>query len=468
MDVRNKSVFELSKVLEFENDRRLYRYIIPKTEIPLWPMVRVSAMNFWGLSRKEYEYFIPKPVYQHEHLDEELTVRNPYNSQSKSILYSFFRNYTMMRDKNGRIYEDKFFGFLNEFKEDSTVLIQFDYEDNFDFKCDYPDWKSSHAMDMEVQKKADGEIDGRGIREFIDFLKQNAPYKMPRDLCRIITKLAYNIEKEMTTYIAEYEKYLEIIKPKIAIVYWAHYLEIRSVAFIQACRKRGILTAEIQPALYNKNIFGCNFGDYIIHNERCKRLFPDYILTRGVYWNKYIKSPSIPYVIGTPYLDNIHAVSNKNILFTVGAEFDQYENFLDSISFSDCDFKIYFRLHPGRVTKEILAKFSKFEKYSNFEFANDKSFTHYLSFCNFVISDGGTVIYEALSVGRIVFALDTNQFKKNGPHEFNDVHVFSDADTFLKLWELHKNDMPIRHTEIYELDWKEKYAQFMKVAGVID
>ncbi|MDE7331770.1 MAG: hypothetical protein K2O16_05935 [Lachnospiraceae bacterium] len=461
-------MFELSKVLEFENDSRLYEFTIPKTEIPLWLMVRITAMNSWGWSKEEYEYFLPKSIYKHEHLDEELTVRNPYNSKNKNILYAFFRNYTMMRDKDGRVYEDKFFSFLEEFKEDSTVLVQFDYADDFDFKCDYPDWKSCYAIDMEVQKRADGEIDETGIREFVDFLKLYAPYEMDRTLCRKITKHVYYLEQQISAYIAEYEKYLRIIKPKIAVVYWAHYLETRSVALIQACRKLGIVTAEIQPAMYNKNIFGCNFGNYIINNERCKRLFPDYILTRGVYWNKYIKSPATPYVIGTPYLDNICNISDKNILFTVGEEFDQYENFLNDILTSDHDFKIYFRFHPGRVTQEILTKFSKFKKHSNFEFANEHSFTHYLNFCKYLISDGGTVIYEALTVGRTVFAFDTKAFRKNGPSDFNDVYVFSDANAFLKLWELHKDDVPIRHTEIYELNWKEKYAEFMKMVGAID
>lgn len=461
-------MFELSKVLEFENDRRLYEFTIPKTEIPLWPMIRITVMNFWGLNRKQYEYFAPKSIYQHEHLDEELTVRNPYNSNHKDILYAFFRNYTMMRDQTGRIYEDKFFGFLDEFKEDSTTLVQFDYEDEFDFKCDYPDWKSCYAIDMEAQKRDDGKIDEKRIREFIDFLKQNSPYEVTRELCRIIMKTVYNIEKEMIAYIAEYEKYLEIVKPKITIVYWAHYLEMRSVALIQACRKKGIITAEIQPAMYTPNIFGCNFGDYLISDNKCKMLFPDYILTRGEYWNKYIKSPAIPYVIGTPYLDGICNISNKNILFTAGQEFDQYEIFLDSIFMSDCDFKIYLRLHPGHITKEILSRFSKYKKFSNFEFANENSITHYLNFCNFVISDGGTVIYESLAVGKTVFAYGTNEFNKIDTYEFKDVHAFSDADTFLKLWKLHKNDIAIRHTEIYELDWKKRYSQFMKMVGVLD
>lgn len=87
--------------------------------------------------------------------------------------------------------------------------------------------------------------------------------------------------------------------------------------------------------------------------------------------------------------------------------------------------------------------------------------------CRYVIQDGSTVAFEALYTGRIVFSFSS----WNGDGiSIEDVrpllHLFQSANDFLSLWSRRIEFKTESRNEIFSLNYKENYVQFLKECGV--
>lgn len=451
-------------ILEFEEDCRLLEYVIPEVDVPIWPFVRTEILINMEKDCGWRDCFALKACFSHEKIYEEMTIRNPYNSEQRDIVYAFFQNNFMDKDKDGKVFEDRYYSYMQFCEEKSTTLIKFVFETEFGFKSDCPDWKSDYAITLEAERNKKGTVDAEGIRAFVNFIAEKFPYKFRRDQYRKIMRHACWVEEQLMPMIKACERYLDIVRPKLVVVFWAHGMVMPNVAMILACKRKNIVTAEIQGVMFADYVLPCNWGNMIMKNEKCKKLFPDYVLTLGEYWNKILKSPSKRYVVGNAKLAGIEEnPDNNNILIATGDDLDKYEKFIEDLfKIENMEFTIYFRIYPPLA--HMKKCFDKFKKFDNFHMANDSTLAYYIKQCGYVITEGeGSVLYEALAFGRGVFALGSGD-------ELNvtvkDVYRIRNAAEFLTLWEKRETIERVKHVEYYDMNWKENYTNFLNMVGI--
>jgi Capsule polysaccharide biosynthesis protein. len=242
---------------------------------------------------------------------------------------------------------------------------------------------------------------------------------------------------------------------------------VSAVGLTLACKDLKIPTAEIQHASVAKTSLAHYWGDEIMRNRNCKRLFPDYFLTFGKYWNDYIHLPSKKVVVGTHRKYNIEIQNkniNENVLICLSINCRQYINVVEYIvANTGLETKIYLRFHPLGNTENNKLIFKKYNQNDRFEFANDKNLEYYFENCKYMISSGSTVIYEALTCGKIVFVPKDQIYNYCGMDTVKDkIYSFETIQQFKKLWDK-RATFPMKvYNDFYEMDYERLYTEFIK------
>lgn len=144
-----------------------------------------------------------------------------------------------------------------------------------------------------------------------------------------------------------YEEILSRVGPRLVILVGSYGNE----DLIEACRRSGIASVELQHGAMNRFHMGYSFS-----GERRKRCFPDYLFSFGDYWSSVVDLP-IPeervYPVGYPYLEDEmrrfeNVTTRKQILFisqwTVGDGLSRLA--LDLRQKLGSDWAIVYKLHP--------------------------------------------------------------------------------------------------------------------------
>ena len=476
MTEQNKE-YILKEIYKFESDENLLKYTFSDVEISYWMYIRQRIIRKTEDDNLNITETVQKKPYIEQHRIEENIRRNPFFSASRDILFAFFDNAVFSKNEEGVIAEQRMYPYMELFRENTTVLVSYQYEDKFEFQCSYPHWRSDRFLMkcigrrlQTVQKKKKGKKSTKNIKRFIQYLEDKYPYQIDFQTKKQIFEELKFIMEFQPVAVKVFEKYLSIVKPKIVIINCASYFPYWEIAMTIACKKRNIITAEIQHGMIGKWSEAYHCGNAIKKNEFCKLIYPDYYLTRGAYWNQMIDIPTTTYVIGNAKLSDVKkTVNSNNILFVAETEIDFYIDILDYIlEHIEKDIILYFRLHPYRYNEEVLYKFRKYDGYDNFVLANDRELGYYLNQCRFVISSYSMVTYEALSVGRIVLFLKENGYKKIYEEVQNMVYDFSDGREFMELWNRKEELEAVVYSSIFENDWEKRYRGFLKKVGVLE
>ncbi len=456
----------LEIVYSFENNEELLSFVFPETGIPMWMHIRLSV-----ISRAVFRYGFSNPmsihgeVYNHPHKLYELIVKNPFFSKEKSIVYAFFNNALWEKDSFGNVGELRFLPFFMFESSKSTTLVDFVEKNKFGLHCDYPNWKSTYSFSkLSAEMARYSEFDTTNEKSFVKYLMSEFPVKMNEVLWRDTLKELLEVKKLFSTYVSLYKEYLSVVRPKIVFVDHASYTNItKNCAMTVACKENSIPAVEFQHGIIPKNYYVYNYGTQITESMNCRRLLPDYLLTKGEYWNSVSNSPVKKYVVGSPNVGNIKNKKRNNcILFAADDEYDGYIEFLDDLfDKNDLNLMIYFRFHPEEHDEAIKRRFFKYLKTGKFCLANDNHLSYYMELCDSVIVDGSTVGYEALASGHFVFALKNKLFERNGIDDPNLVYSFSSASDFLSMWEKSSSTKLKVHNEYNESNWEERYKAFL-------
>lgn len=463
------------QMYEFENNHQLYKFCFEDTQLPMWLFVRffviesVTYNTVYSAEKriskgKVKEKEIPKKILQ------KYVTRNPYLTRKKDIVFAFWEFRDLKQHDDGMVYEDFIMPFLQMFPHITTTVMEGRIRNRFELDCTHPNWKMADIFtDIIKYKKVDVSAeDQKQIRGFINFLESNCPLHIESSLKKeIFTRLSY-FAQYSKLMIKMCELYLQIVKPKIVIIFCASYPSILNTPMIIACKNKKVVTAELQHGWageYNSNTHICNC---IIENKECNRMMPDYFLTFGKYWNSQVRVTSKCNVIGyaKTVIEDV-VPDNKKILFCAGLHFETYMEFLDELMPKlDVDTEIYFRFHPTSSSQKQKNLFKKYLKYPNFLEADEKDLSDYMKECRYVIVDGSTIAYEALFMGRIVFALESELSIKLGYRDLPDIHLFQDVSDFMELWNGRYKLKPVYHKEFFDLNYKENYIKFLKKCGV--
>ncbi len=464
---------------DFENNSKLYDFRFKDTGIPMWMYIRANYINrivdrevykqyqhIWNKDRRD-EIVLKKSLL------EKYITKNPFLTCKKDILFAFWSYSELRQHDGGFVYEDFIMPFLKVFPKNTSTLMTGSIVNKYEKNCLHPNWKMDDIfMDMLrvtgclKRKKDICDEDRKNIHGLINFLNRNCPLQIYED---IIKEIGYSLE-HISCYSKQMIKicqsYLSILNPKVVIICCASYPSLLRTSMILACRNRKIKTAELQHGLNSKYHVNYQFCDYILNNTECRKMLPDYYLTFGKYWNNIIKVPYKCYVIGYAKTLLKELIPNNNkILFCADIDFDRYIDFLDKI-IQKLDIEIYFRFHPRYSSKQQRDKFKKYFNYSNFFEADEKDLSFYMKDCRYVIADGSTVCYEALSMGRIVFSFESKSSIKMGVNKLSDVHLITNANDFMVLWNERDKLQSRCHDEFFNLNYKENYIKFLKKCGV--
>ena len=467
------------QMYEFENNSQLYNFRFKDSGIPMWMYIRSLFI------RDVIDQTLYTQITQIEHIKantkfirksfmSKYITKNPFFSQRKDILFAFWGYSELKKYDNGMVYEALIMPFLQMFSDKTSVLMHGNISNEYELNCSYPEWKMDDIfIDIlncihNIKKQNISNEDKKNIKDLVKFLDNSCPIKMnnciKKKICSMLEDFAHN-NKFMVRIC---ELYLQVAKPKVVVICCGSYPGLLRTSLILACKNKSIVTAELQHGLSARCHANYQYGNYILNNYECSRILPDYYLTFGEYWHNHVNIPQKCKVVGyaKPIVKDSVPV-NQKILFCADLDFDRYLHFIDKIiSHLDKSTEIYFRLHPIYSTKKQKEQFKKYLKYPNFFFANDKDLSFYMKECRYVIIDGSTVCYEALFMGRIVFAFESRQNTKVGINKLPYVHLFNSSDDFLKLW--NKRDMFISeyHDEFFNLEYKKNYIEFVKECGV--
>ena len=468
------------QMYEFENNSRLYNFRFKDTGIPMWVYIRsyfirnIINKRSWHQSKnvwkaKENSTYIKKSFIR------KYVTKNPFFTSKKDIIFAFWGYSELRQHDGGQVFEDFIMPYLQTFSDNTTTLMDGKIRNKYELDCTHPEWKMDDVF-LDILKyiryiKKTCEIsieDRKNIKDLITFLNQNCPLQIDNILKR---EIIYNLEffaKNSKQMINIFEIYLQKVNPKVVIVCCASYPDILRTSMILACKNKKVVTAELQHGVVSTYHENYHYGNNIINNKECSKILPDYFLTFGEYWNREVRIPSKCNVVGyakTVIVDKVP--SDNNILFCAGANFDAYMEFLNGLMPElHSETKIYFRLHPIFSTKEQRNRFKKFLKYPNFFTADEKDLSFYMKDCRYVIVDGSTVCYEALFMGRIVFAFESDASIQVGISKLPFVYLFNNSDNFIKLWNKRDKMKSEYHSEFFDINYKENYIKFLRKCGV--
>ncbi len=147
-----------------------------------------------------------------------------------------------------------------------------------------------------------------------------------------------------------YRRILQRQQPKVVFL----VVSYRNESLIHACRKLSIPTVEIQHGTMSPYHVG-----YSYPSPASKRLFPDYFLTFGRYWEETVDLPidrSNILTVGYPYLDaTLLSLADRpkhdRIVFvsqgTIGRALSEFA--VELYEMIPSEYEIVYKLHPGEV-----------------------------------------------------------------------------------------------------------------------
>lgn len=450
------------KIHMFEDKKELLKYRLEYQNVPMWPLVRVAVM-IACIDQPEglhSEYSVDAA---HRHWIQELTIRNPFLTFPKKVIFAGFSNRHMTCQRKNPAYDERTMPYL-EMSPRAGMLISIAEEK--EFKYAYQNWKSDYAIHLlaaggkEVNKQ-----DAVTARQLIQYLKKEFPLRIPEAQYKTIFDTLMGYSRLLERYVKVWGLYLRIVKPRLVIQCEGSYLGLSQVALKLACNERHIPTAEIQHAAECVNSHAHYWGNQIVDSADCKKIFPDYFLTYGAYWNKEVNLPCKKVVIGTHRKYDANTDKrNHNILVCLVTHYRKYVDLLTYlISDSLPQSKIYIRLHPLENAEENRAVFQQLLESGKVEFANGRTLEYYLGKCTYVVSCASTVVYEALTCGNIVFVPKDKMFDSYHMESIADrIYAFQTLEEFKTIWS-RRTDIEMKaYDDFYNRNYQKLYQAFLR------
>ena len=310
--------------------------------------------------------------------------------------------------------------------------------------------------------------DVQTIIQLLNFLENSYISDISETKLLEIKSRLHFFAKRIDYEIKQYKKIFEKIKPKIIFFDSPSYDGNNHI--INLAKHMGITTCELQHGFVNKNHMAYNYSEKIILNGEFLNIFPEFFLTFGEYWANEIRTVSKIITLGSPKIqgyrkeDKEHLQSKKKIVFMI----DQINkenifsliDFLSGEGFLECKYELILRPHPGDL--EFFEEYRCFALKYNILFESEISINECLSKADAIVSEGSTVIYEALAYGVVPFVRKTllalfMEFNENDVVYYETDQEFVSKLNNIDLFSQSKIDAD----KYFDPNWKQNYQNFI-------
>lgn len=458
----NELTSKFDKFFEFENNDKLLDFTLEYRNIPIWPLVR-NQVIIHGILPEDYlnKHTMDIKGKSVKYI-KKMTVRNPFFSTHKDIVYVGFPCDNFCSYENGKVYDERVKAYVDLFRSSCMIVSGTNFDET---ECGYKNWKLDYALiEFSQNRKCKSEKDALVLKKFMKFLEAECPAKISSALKNIIFNVISSYSLYLQNYVEAWKIYLQIVKPRLVVEYCGCFMGLSTVAMNIACADKKIPTADIQVCYIGKNMHSYNCGSAITQSKICKIMYPDYVLTWGRYYQNVINSPCQFVTIGTHRRYKFVKERNKNVLICLT---DKYEDYLEHMDYImnqiDRDAKVYLRLHPKYNTANNRNLYRKYEKDNRFFFANDKELEYYLNKCTYVFCTSSTVIFESLACGKIVLTPRDDYYEFYNLENIEDrIHVFDTVEQFEELWEM-RESIPMKvYNDFFDMNYKKLFKKFVK------
>jgi len=138
MEELKRAVYE--KIYSFEHNSELLQFKLEYRNVPMWPLIRTSVIQ--KAIDKENGINVNQRISVKRNKLVELTIRNPFLSLSKDVLYLGFEDRGMSSHEDGLVYDERIMPYM-QLNRKSCMLIS---HPNLDVKYAYNNWKSDYAI----------------------------------------------------------------------------------------------------------------------------------------------------------------------------------------------------------------------------------------------------------------------------------------------------------------------------------
>ncbi len=261
-----------------------------------------------------------------------------------------------------------------------------------------------------------------------------------------------------------YRRLLDRVQPRLLLglagCYGAH------APLIAAARDRDVVTAEFQHGAISAGHDAYNFAPAVFTDEGYRRTLPQYLLTYGEWWNAQIHAPVECVTIGYPMRAEKVArmgVPGKDrrtvLVLADGIEFDLYVDLAHTLAraVAGTGLEVVLRPHP-------LERRSVVERYGQQvgEIRLDLVHDIYASFSttHTIVSEVSTGLFEAVGLVDRIVLLNTVKARFAYP-----AHPFDTADTMQDVIDLISGEIPpspaVAAHAVWAPEWSERYAWFL-------
>ena len=454
---------KLEKFYEFENDSRLLNFTLEYRNIPMWPLVR-NQVIIQGVFPEGYAHgFIGYKTKESISYMKKITVRNPFFSTHKDIAYVGFPCDNFGNYEKGKVYDERVKAYVDLFRSSCMIISGTNFNEA---ACGYRNWKSDDALvEFAQNRKCKNEKDAFVLKQFVKFLEEECPAKINTRLKKEIYNIISNFSSCLKNYVKAWNIYLGIVRPRLVVEYCGCFMGISTVAINLACEDKKIPTADIQVSHISKYMHSYNCGLSIIQSKMCKKMYPDYVLTWGKYYQDIVDSPCQFVTVGTHRKYKVIKERNRNILICLSDEYKSILKYIDFImNHIDKETDVYLRLHPHYNTANHRNLFREQYKDNRFFFANDKGLQYYLNKCTYVFCPASTVVFEALTCGKVVFVTrDEGYYESYSMERIEDkIHAFDTVEQFGELWEMRESIPMKAYDDFFDMNYKKLFKKFVK------
>lgn len=306
------------------------------------------------------------------------------------------------------------------------------------------------------------------IENFVKYLKKifNS-FLDEKDFISIYKKLVNHSKKYPFVY-ESYCKLFENLKPSVI---FSVGRGSKRIYLYKAAKDMGIKVAELQHGIISKSHVLYNYSDSMINSSQFQEYLPDYFLTFGSFWNKYLRDSTKKVVIGYPHLttslSEIKRLScpkfsqdKKRILIisqgTHTKDFVEIAKYLSAKLGNNI--KIFYKLHPAEVLFED--RYKELYNYKNIDVFKDGNIYELFCECDCIVACYSTAILEALAFHKPIFILNNSWSKEFIPLEIGV--WFSEKEELYNLLHQDSSIGEYAYDFFEKTDWRENYIKFIE------
>jgi hypothetical protein len=468
----------LQELLVIENDAAILEFRCPRTDLLLWPLIRVVVLRMimsdllYGTSLDGIGDAKPVSIAAwYAMLRAVLHNRRRWPAADVCIVSTAVANQLV----GGRWYNRLADPFALQYPA-TTVTI----EEPFEWRWQMP--RHHGNVLFFAPRLAAGAIVGRvrvstaarvTAAGLIDFVLARARDNLawacdPVRRGQLVEMLARKLAS-LPTQFAGYGSMLDAIRPKLLMVTGACYGPLSPL--VVAANRRGVVTAEYQHGAVSSGHDAYNFAPVVAASTSYRETLPAFFLGYGSWWNEQFNAPVTKRVIGNPHRDRQlqqirrdAADRTRILILSDGIEFALYVSHARSIAAAVGNrYQIVLRPHP---LERSIVRATYGLAIDDVVIDQEQDLYTSLARAHAVISEVSTGLFEAVGIAEKVFVWDTPKARFGFP-----THPFQRFATVAELAELlrdtHSGQLAADAVDaIWASGWQAHYAAFLESAGL--